>query len=260
MRVEFLVDQLDDTHSDGGGAKLCNNDIPKSIHIPQTLPKTAMQAEIEELEEMIRGLENLQKQVILGLGPLGPLLTLKAKGNGTHALKTNAQQLSESLERLGQRHSATRGWQSDLTTADASKGKGKQKMESALAPSNDGHSMNINDLSIDIIKQLTQFLAAGKGKGKQKMEPVLAPPNNGHSMEISHFSIDNIKQLTQYLAAAAGTKDSRPKSEDQAGPSSREDRRASDSATADKAKESLYDKAAKKPAPSAGFDRDIHPT
>lgn len=185
------------------------------------------------------------------------------KGNGIDALNTTIQGLSESLERLGQRRPAARGRQSDLTTADAGKGKGKQKMEPAVAPSNNIHSMKISDLPIDIIKQLTQSLAAAnasKGKGKQKMEPAPAPPNDGHSMEISLSSMGKFMQLTQYLAVAAGIKNSHPKSEDQAGPSSREERRASDSATADKAEESLDDKAAKRPPSSAGFDRDIHPT
>lgn len=141
------------------------------------------------------------------------------KGNGIDALNTTIQGLSESLERLGQRYSATHLSRSDLATADA-----------------------------------------GKGKGKQKMEPALAPPNDGHSMGISLSSMGRFMQLTQSLAAAAGIKDSRPKSEDQAGPSSREERLASDSATADKAEESLDDKAAKGPPSSAGFDRDIHPT
>lgn len=149
----------------------------------------------------------------------GPFLTLKAEGNGTNALKTKDQELSETQERLEQRRPAIRDQQSDLTTADT-----------------------------------------GKGKGKQKMEPALAPPNDGHSMGISHSSVDKIMQLTQYLAAAVGIKESHPKSEDQAGPSSREERRAGDSATADKAEESLDDKAAKRPPSSAGFDRDIHPT
>lgn len=253
MRVEFLVDQLDDTHSDGGGAKLCNNDIPKSIHIPQALSEPALRA---ELEEQTQRLANLKRKAML-------LTASTPKGNGIDALNTTVQALSESLERLGQRHSATRGWQSDLTTADKGKGKGKQKMQPALAPPNDGHSMEISHSSIDKIMQLTQSLAAAnasKGKGKQKMEPALAPPNDGHSMEITHFSIDKVMQLTQFMAAAAGIKDSHPKSEDQAGPSFREERWASDSATANKAEESLDDKAAKRPPSSAGFDRDIHPT
>lgn len=144
---------------------------------------------------------------------------LKAERNATNEVKTLERELSEIIGCLEQRRPAARGRQNDLTTAEA-----------------------------------------GKGKGKQKMEPALAPPNDGHSMGISISSTDTIKQLMQCLAMAADTKESPPKSEDQAGPSSREERRASDSATADKAEGSLDDKAAKRPPSSGGFDRDIHPT
>lgn len=147
-------------------------------------------------------------------------MALKVNGNELHALKTRVRVLSESLERLEQRDSGAGGRQSDVTTADE-----------------------------------------GKGKGTQKNEPTLASPIDGRLMKVNHALSDKFKELfTQYLAADAGIKDSRPEGGDKAGMSSPGERQAGDSATAEAAEGKLDGKAAKRPAPSDGFVRDVRPT
>lgn len=144
----------------------------------------------------------------------------KVNGNEIHALKIRVRMLSESLERLERRDSEAGGRQSDVTTADE-----------------------------------------GMGKGMQKKEPTLAPPIDGRLMKANHTLRDSFKELfTQYLAADAGTEDSRPEGGDKAEMPPSGERRARDSATAEAAEGKLDGKAAKRPAPSDGFVRDIRPT